>query len=525
MGDLFFFFPKYCNGEEMAKKELMFELLKHSWLLIIPSILLLLLLSSRRRRQKLPPGPWQLPILGNIHQLGLIAHRSLLHLAEKHGPLMYLQLGRIPTIVVSSPDIASEILKTLDLAFASRPSTSPSVAKFWYGGRMAKYDEHWRQIRKFGRLKIYNMKQVQSFRRVREDEVDVLIQTIRRSSSSPVNLRKLFVFMTNNITSREAFGKRISDDGECNWRPDHDLFKEILQLLGQFSIRQLLLPLEWLHKRSGLKEKLEKTFERMDQLFEREIEKHCSCSNRDGDGDGDGDEDGKRDLLSVLLKYQADSNLGFSFTKDDVKAIIQGIFFGSTDTTSSILEWLISELIKNPRVMKKAQDEVRGVVGNKGKVEESDLQQLQYLKLVINETLRLHPPGPLLAPRECREECNVQGYKIPVGTMVIVNAWAIMRDPKLWENPDDFIPERFDGVAMNYRGQHFQFIPFGAGRRMCPGMQLGIAIVEITIANVLYHFNWELPAGTDMDMTESMPLALRKKSPLILKATPRMALV
>ncbi|KAJ0974859.1 hypothetical protein J5N97_016824 [Dioscorea zingiberensis] len=388
MGDLFFFFfPKYSNGEEIAKKELMFELLKHSWLLIIPSILLLLLLSSTRRRQKLPPGPWKLPILGNIHQLGLLAHRSLLHLAEKHGPLMHLQLGRIPTIVFSSPDIALEILKTLDLAFASRPTTSPSVAKFWYGGRMAKYDEHWRQIRKFGRLEIYNMKRVQSFRRVREDEVDVLIQTICRSSSS------------------------------------------------------------------------------------------------------------------------------------------KGIFFGSTDTTSSILEWIIFELMKNPRVMKKAQDEVRGVVGNKGKVEESDLQQLKYLKLVINETLRLHPPGLLLAPRECREECNLQGYKIPVGTMVIVNAWAIMRDPKLWENPDDFIPERFDGVAMNYRGQHFQFIPFGAGRRMCPGMQLGIAIVEITIANVLYHFNWALPAGTDMGMTESMPVAHRKKSPLILKATPRMALV
>ncbi|KAJ0986434.1 hypothetical protein J5N97_004790 [Dioscorea zingiberensis] len=516
MGDLFFFsfFSKYSNGEKAKKQELMFELLKHSWLLIIPSILLLLLLSSRRRRRKLPPGPWQLPILGNIHQLGPLAHRSLLHLAEKHGPLMHLQLGRIPAIVVSSPDIASEILKTLDLAFASRPAPS-SAAKFSYGGGLAKYGEHWRQMRKLCTLEIFSMKRVQAFRRVREDEVDVLIQTILRSSSSPVNLSKMFVFMTNNITSREAFGKRFSDDGECNWSPDHDIFKEIIQLLSEFAIRQSLPSLGWLRKSSGFKEKLEKSFMRMDQLFEREIEGHCS----DGDGDGE------RDLLDVLLKHQADPNLGFSFTRDDIKAIIQEIFFGGSDTTSSILEWGISELIKNPRVMKKAQDEVRGVVGNKGKVDESDLQQLQYLKLVINETLRLHPPAPLLVPRECREECNVQGYKIPVGTTVIVNAWAIMRDPKLWENPEDFLPERFDGVAINYRGQNFQFIPFGAGRRMCPGMQLGIAIVEITLANVLYHFNWELPTGTNMDMTESLTVVLHKKSPLILKATPGMALV
>ncbi|KAJ0974857.1 hypothetical protein J5N97_016822 [Dioscorea zingiberensis] len=516
MGDLlFFFFSKYSNGEEMAKKELMFELLKHSWLLIILSILLLLLLSSRRRRN-LPPGPWQLPILGNIHQLDPLAHRSLLHLAEKHGPLMHLQLGRIPAIIVSSPDIASEILKTLDLAFSSRPSLPPSAVKFWYGGRLAKYDEHWRQVTKLCMLEIFSMRRVQSFRRVREDEVDVLIQTIRQSSSSLVNLSKMFVFITNNITSREVFGKRFTYDGECNWSPDHDIFKEIIQLLSEFTAKHLLPSLEWLRKNSSFKEKLEKSFERMDQLFEREIERHCS--------NGDGDDSGERDFLSVLLKHHVDPNLGFSFTRDDIKAIMQMIFFGGSDTTSSILEWGISELIKNPRVMKKAQDEVRGVVGNKGKVEESDLQQLQYLKLVINETLRLHPPAPLLIPRECREECNVQGYKIPVGTMVIVNAWAIMRDPKLWENPEDFIPERFNGVAINYRGQDFQFIPFGAGRRICPGMQLGIAVVEITLANVLYHFNWELPAGTDMDMTESLAVILHKKSPLILKATPRIAL-
>lgn len=365
-------------------------------------------------------------------------------------------------------------------------------------------------------LEIFSMKRVQSFRSIREEEINLLIKTIHRisSSSSDVNLSKLFVIMSNNITSKEAFGKRFSDDGDCNWSPDHDIFKEIIELLSEFLLREMLPSLELWRRSSNVRVKLEKSFKRMDQLFEREIDGHCS---------GD---DCEKDLLDVLLKHQGDSSFGVAFTRDDIKAIVQEIFFGGTDTTSSVLEWVISELVRNPRVMNKAQDEVRGVVGpNKGKVEESDLQELRYLKLVINETLRLHPPAPLLVPRECREECNVQGFDIPVGTRVFVNVWAIMKDPNSWENPEEFIPERFEESAINFKGQHFQFIPFGAGRRMCPGMQLGIAIIEIALANILYHFNWELPAGADMDMSETVTVVLHKKSPLILKAIPRINLV
>ncbi|KAM0937051.1 putative costunolide synthase [Dioscorea sansibarensis] len=509
----------YINRELAKQREREMENLLIPLLGLGLGLMVLIIFFSSRRRSKLPPGPWRLPILGNLHQLGPLPHRSLGKLAAKHGPLMHLQLGKIPTIIVSSPELACQILKTLDLSFASRPSSS-SGAEFAYGGKLAKYSEHWRQVRKLGTLEIFSMKRVQSFRSIREEETNLLIQTIRRvsssSSSSDVNLSKLFVFMSNNITSKEAFGKRFSDDGDCNWSPDHDIFKEIIELLSEFSLREVLPSLEWFRRSSSVRVKLEKSFKRMDQLFEREIDGHCSG------GDGD---DGERDLLDVLLKHQGDSSFGFAFTRDDIKAILQEIFFGGTDTTSSVLEWAISDLVRNPRVMDKAQDEVRRVVGNKGKVEESDLQQLRYLKLVINETLRLHPPAPLLVPRECREECNVQGYNIPVGMRVFVNAWAIMRDPNSWDNPEDFIPERFEESAINFKGQHFQFIPFGAGRRMCPGMQLGIATIEIALANILYHFNWELPAGTDMDMTETVTVVLHRKSPLILKAIPRIKLV
>ncbi|KAJ0974866.1 hypothetical protein J5N97_016831 [Dioscorea zingiberensis] len=433
---------------------------------------------------------------------------------------MHLKLGSIPVLIVSSSEVASEILKTHDLAFCSRPS-SPVLMKFSYGGSdiaFSKYGENWRQMRRLGMLEIFSMKRVKSFRRGREEEVHILTQNIRRRSSQgeAVNLSEMFLCMSNNITCREVFGKRFSNDGECNRSEHHDLVLEVIELMGGFSLGDFFPYLQnLLNVITGFKVKLERNFKGMDELFEREIEGHClSLSDDPGH---------EEDFLDVLLKLQKDSNLGFSLKRDHIKGILMDIFLGGTDTSASILEWAMSELMRHPKVMKKAQDEVRGVLGKKGKVEESDLQQLQYLKLLINETLRLHCIVPLLVPRESMEECKVNGYIIPKKTRVYVNAWAIGRDPKLWEDPEVFLPERFDGSAINYKGQHFEFIPFSSGRRMCPGIQLGIAAVEIALANMLYHFDWEAPLGTchqGIDMTETFGLVLHKKSPLLLIAKP-----
>ena len=182
----------------------------------------------------------------------------------------------------------------------------------------------------------------------------------------------------------------------------------------------------------------------------------------------------------------------------------------------------MAEMIRSPDVMAKAQNEIRKALKGKKAVEETDIQQARYLKLVIKETLRLHPPLPLLVPRECREECELHGYVIPVKTRVMINAWAIGRDPEYWDDADSFKPERFENSAADFTGTHFEYLPFGAGRRMCPGISFGLANVELPLALLLYHFDWKLPNGlkpSDLDMTETMGITAPRKENLRLLAT------
>ncbi|XXG72374.1 hypothetical protein AAC387_Pa07g1486 [Persea americana] len=182
----------------------------------------------------------------------------------------------------------------------------------------------------------------------------------------------------------------------------------------------------------------------------------------------------------------------------------------------------MTELVKNPKVLKKAQDEVRWTIGGKNKVEEKDILRLQYLKLVVKETFRLHPLAPLLLPRETIRHYKIDGYDILPKTLVFINAQAIGRDPDCWQNPNEFMPERFMDSEIDYNGQHFEFIPFGAGRRICPGMLFETTSVVLALANLLYFFNWELPSGTNMeylDMSEAPGIAAHKKYGLLRVAT------
>ncbi|KAF0904994.1 hypothetical protein E2562_039335, partial [Oryza meyeriana var. granulata] len=249
------------------------------------------------------------------------------------------------------------------------------------------------------------------------------------------------------------------------------------------------------------------------------IQEHLERTGSDGIGAAG------EDLLDVLLRIQKDGGLKFPLDMEDVKAIITDIFNAGSETSGTTLAWAIAELIRNPTAMQKATAEVRRAFAGVGAVSEP-LGELQYLHLVIRETLRLHPPLPLLLPRECREPCRVLGYDVPRGTQVLVNAWALGRDERYWPggSPEEFRPERFDdgepAAAVDFRGADFELLPFGAGRRMCPGVAFGLANVELPLASLLFHFDWEVPGmadPTEFDMTEAFGITARRKANLLLR--------
>jgi cytochrome P450 len=200
------------------------------------------------------------------------------------------------------------------------------------------------------------------------------------------------------------------------------------------------------------------------------------------------------------------------------------MFEAGTDTSFIVLEYAMVELMQNPRLMTKLQAEVRSSIG-KGKdmVTEDELNNLAYLKAVIKETLRLHMPAPLLVPHLSMADCDIEGYTIPAGTRAIVNSWALARDPNHWEKAEEFMPERFmeggSAAAMDYKGNDFLYLPFGTGRRICPGINFATSTIEVMLANLVYHFNWELPpesAEKGIDMTEAFGVTVHRTEKLLL---------
>jgi len=202
---------------------------------------------------------------------------------------------------------------------------------------------------------------------------------------------------------------------------------------------------------------------------------------------------------------------------------MQDTFAAGTDTSSALIEWAMTELLRHPKALKKLQEEVRWINRGKESVNEQDLEKMEYLKAVIKETLRLHPPLALLVFREAREDVKINGYDIAASTQVIINAWAIQREPSFWEEANEFHPERFLTSAVDFKGQHFQLIPFGAGRRSCPGILFATIGAELALANLIYAFNWALPDGAQgdsLDMSESSGITIHRRDPLLAVATP-----
>ncbi|XP_020973358.1 cytochrome P450 71A1 isoform X7 [Arachis ipaensis] len=428
---------------------------------IIISILCILKFTRRNNKiNNLPPSPPKLPLIGNLHQLGTLPHQSLKALSDKYGPLLLLQLGQTQALVVSSADIVEEIVKTHDVAFSNRANTKAAKVFFYQCKDIgfAPYGEEWRKKRKLCVLELLSTNRVKSFQPIRENEVSIMINSIHEAC---------------------AKGSLVN------------LSKMIVATSMNISSR-CIFGLRFETSDDGRKSIVEAVRKMMTQLSKL----------------GVGDLFPSLDWIDVLT--------GFTSRLKDM-------FVAGSDTVSSTIEWVFAELANNPKTMKKVQEEVRRIVGGKSRKMENDINQMKYMKCVIKETLRLHPPGPFLIPRETANSVEIKGYHIPKKVAIYINSYAIHRDPKLWDNAEEFIPERFEGTQqVDYKGIGFQLIPFGIGRRACPGVSFAVASLEYVMANLLYLFDWKVPNnnGALIDMSELSGLSISKKHPLYLEPMP-----
>ncbi|XP_039020187.1 cytochrome P450 71A9-like [Hibiscus syriacus] len=283
-------------------------------------------------------------------------------------------------------------------------------------------------------------------------------------------------------------------------------------LLGAFLLSDYFPWMGWLNKFNGVEARVEKCFNELDKLYDEVIEDHLVPTRSTVVHE---------DIVDVLLRFQKDPSQ-VSLNNQQIKGILTDMFIAETDTTASTLVWTFTEIIRNPPCMQKVQDEVREVANGRNMIEESDLPILNYLQLIIKEALRLHPPVPLSVPRETTEDCIIGDYEISAKTRIIMDVRSIGLDPKYWKNPNEFRPERFINNIVDFKGKHFEFLPFGVGRRGCPGLNFAIVLVQLVIANFLNRFDWKLPDGMrveDVNMEEDTGLTMFKKTPLCLVAT------
>ncbi|KAL7122287.1 hypothetical protein ACP275_01G035900 [Erythranthe tilingii] len=495
----------------------------------IPMIFIFFIFKLRTKKstRNLPPGPWKLPLIGNMHNLiGSLPHHALQELALKYGPVMHLQLGELSTVIISSPDAAKQVMKTHDVNFASRPPiiVSEIMSYNCTSVAFAEYGDYWKQLRKICTLELLSMKRVSSFRSIREEAFLDLARWLLLAAACeegggaappPVNLTEKLYSCAYSLVSRATVGNK----SEVNERL-LPILKEAVELAAGFNVADVYPSIKLLQMMSGLRRKVKKLHGEADSILDDIIHEHRSVAAAINAAAKNVTENKQADdLVDVLLRFQ-DDRIQIPLTNQNIKAVITDMLGGGSETSATTLDWAMAEMLRNPRILEKAQDEVRRFFDDKGGyVDESRIHELKYLMSVIKETLRIHAPVPLLLPRKCREKCEINGYEIPVDTKIIVNAWAINRDPKYWRNPDCFEPERFldDNLGVDYKGNHFEYIPFGAGRRICPGMAFGMANVELPLAMLLYHFDWKLPPGMkheEMDMSESFGATARRNGDL-----------
>ncbi|OUZ99480.1 Cytochrome P450 [Macleaya cordata] len=479
------------------------------WLLLACAFLHLFISSSASRGRKssvtnsIPPGPVPLPIVGSLFKLSKKPHESLSQLAKIYGPLMSLKLGSLTTVIVSSPTMAKEVLQKNDQSLSNRNVLDAVRALNFNENSMiwSPPSHRWRNLRKLSNSQIFSTQKLDSDQNLRRQKLNDLISFVRQYSvsGSAVNIGQAAFTTLLNLISNTCFSIDLVDLNSDSAQNFKSIFRLIIEEAGKPNLADYFPILRWIDPQ-GIRRRMTKYFAEIDEIFDGLIDQKLQ---------GPKEKRTSNDLLDMLLDHSSSHENGFDqLGRPEIKGLLKDLFLAGTDTISSTLEWAMAELLRNPYKMTKARQELAFIIGKDQPIEESDIVRLPYLQAIVKETLRLHPPGPLLVPRKAVTDVKIHDFIVPKNAQVLVNVWSIGRDRTIWTDPDAFNPERFLELEMiNYRGQDFELIPFGSGRRICPGLPLAHRMVHLMLGSLINLFDWKLENGLkpeDMDMEEKM---------------------
>ncbi|XP_021749304.1 cytochrome P450 CYP82D47-like isoform X2 [Chenopodium quinoa] len=466
-----------------------------------------------------PSGSW--PVFGHLHLLGELPHITLGKLADKYGQIFMIKLGVHQALVVSTAEMEKECLGgTNDKVFLNRPKKI-FVEHIAYNGAMlglSQYGSYWREMRKITTVEVLSTHRVEMFKNVRISEVRSAMKSISVVRSELTDMKQWFTDISMNTIVRLVSGKSLKEfyQGE-EYNRRVKAIRDFFELAGVFVPADALPLLRWFDI-GGYERKMKKAGKEIDHIAQRWLDEHRNRSSEEAQG--------KLDFMDVMLGiFESGQEKPSKYETDTIiKATCMALILAAADTTAVTLTWALSLLLNNKDILKKTQVELDTIVGSERQVEESDLKNLVYLQAVLKETMRLYPAAPLSVPREAISDCIVSGYNISAGTQLFVNLYKIHRDPRVWSDPLVFRPERFLTTSENYdvRGQSFEFMPFGSGRRICPGISFALPVMQFTLANLFHGFDISTPLDEAVDMTEGFGLTNLKTTPLEVILTHRL---
>ncbi|XP_052625205.1 cytochrome P450 81Q32-like [Lactuca sativa] len=485
-----------------------------SFLLLLASYLFTSIF--RRKISNFPPTVFpSLPVIGHLYLLKPPLYRTLAKISDKYGPIFRLQLGFRPVVVISSPSLVEECFTKNDVILANRPRMlfGKIIGVNYTSLAWAPYGDNWRNLRRIASIEILSIHRLNEFHDIRADEARSLIRKLA-SGSSPVTMKNFFYELTLNVMMRMIAGKRYFGGDNPVLKQEGIRFREMLHetfiLAGASNVGDYLPILSWFGVK-GLEKRLIALQEKRDVFFQGIIDELRKSKGSDQTRNK------RKTMIEVLLSLQ-ESDPEY-YTDALIRSFVLVLLAAGSDSSAGTMEWTMSLLLNHPEVLKKAQNEIDQVVGKDRFVDESDISNLPYLRCIMNETLRLKPPGPLV-PHEASEDCVIGGFNIPGGTMVLVNQWAIHHDPMVWADPETYNPERFEGVEGTRDG--FKLLPFGYGRRSCPGEGLAVRVLGMTLGTMIQCFDWERISEEMVDMSEAPGLTMPKAAPLVAKCKPRL---